>query len=167
MRKVFTLIAFAALASAALSRTTAQAQGNASLPSQAEEHRAEATAPTHFDRTTIPLRDMVPTKAMPEQARGGRDFEPGRPAPVGNTNPSVIDPLAAKSVFQPSAVESPRASTTGTGVDPNYRVAPPDTTGDVGPNHYVQWVNLRYSVYNLTRGASNEITGFTLAGGFP
>mgnify|MGYP003351309569 CR=1 FL=1 len=42
-------------------------------------------------------------------------------------------------------------------------VAPPDTTGDLGPNHYVQWVNLRYAVYNVTRGASNEITGFTLA----
>src|SRR5437763_15367537 len=27
-------------------------------------------------------------------------------------------------------------------------VAPPDTNGDVGPNHYVQWVNLVINVYD-------------------
>jgi hypothetical protein len=27
-------------------------------------------------------------------------------------------------------------------------VGPPDTNGDVGPNHYVQWVNLSYAVWN-------------------
>ena len=27
-------------------------------------------------------------------------------------------------------------------------VAPPDTQGDVGPNHYVQWVNLSFAVYD-------------------
>jgi len=46
-------------------------------------------------------------------------------------------------------------------------VAPPDATGDVGPNHYVQWVNLRYAVYTLTRDANNQITGFNLVPGFP
>src|SRR5262249_12317953 len=44
---------------------------------------------------------------------------------------------------------------------------PPDTTGDVGPNHYVQWVNLRYAIYTLTRDASNQITAFNLVPGFP
>ena len=27
---------------------------------------------------------------------------------------------------------------------------PPDTEGDVGPNHYMQWVNLHYAVYSKT-----------------
>ena len=62
---------------------------------------------------------------------------------------------------------TPNAATNGTPIDPNARVAPPDTTGDIGPNHYVQWVNLRYSIYTLTRDASNNITGFNLVGGFP
>jgi hypothetical protein len=31
----------------------------------------------------------------------------------------------------------------------------------------VQWVNLRYAVYNLTRDASNNITAFNLVSGFP
>ena len=31
-------------------------------------------------------------------------------------------------------------------------LAPPDTEGEVGPNHYVQWVNLSFAVYNKTGG---------------
>ncbi len=103
----------------------------------------------------------------PSPIRGGRDFEPGRPQPVENSNPPFTDPLADKSVGSPSALAEIKASTNGTPIDPNARVAPPDTTGDVGPNHYVQWVNLRYSIYTLTRGANNEITAFNLVPGFP
>jgi hypothetical protein len=32
--------------------------------------------------------------------------------------------------------------------------APPDTDGAVGPNHYVQMVNVKYAVYNKTTGAA-------------
>ncbi|MCA1631316.1 MAG: hypothetical protein LC774_13435 [Acidobacteria bacterium] len=110
---------------------------------------------------------MVETRMQPERARAGRDFEPGRPQPVGNSNPAGVDPLAMRGVTSSSATAAPKASTIGTPVDPNARVAPPDTTGDLGPNHYVQWVNLRYSVYTLTRDAGNNITGFNLVGGFP
>lgn len=126
----------------------------------------EISAPVHHDRSR-PLREMFDTKEKPGPARGGRDFEPGRPLPVGNINPSVIDPLVDISVSSPSALALPKAGTTGTGVDPAFAVAPPDTTGDVGPNHYVQWVNLRYSIYTLTRDAQNQITGYNLVAGFP
>ncbi|HEV2834433.1 MAG TPA: hypothetical protein VGW58_03895 [Pyrinomonadaceae bacterium] len=129
--------------------------------------RAEISYPVHFDRTQKPLREMFETGEKPEPARGGRDFEPGRPQTVGNTNRPFDDPLADKSVGSPSALADIKAATNGTPVDPNFRVAPPDTTGDVGPNHYVQWVNLRYAIYTLTRGANNEITGFNLVPGFP
>jgi len=27
-------------------------------------------------------------------------------------------------------------------------VLPPDPNGDVGPNHYVQWVNPHFTIYN-------------------
>ncbi|HEX8852206.1 MAG TPA: hypothetical protein VF754_01895, partial [Pyrinomonadaceae bacterium] len=66
-----------------------------------------------------------------------------------------------------TAFAQPKAATIGTEVDPSARVSPPDTTGDVGPNHYVQWVNLRYSIYTLTRDTTNQITGFNLVPGFP
>ncbi|HYG08580.1 MAG TPA: hypothetical protein VD835_01270 [Pyrinomonadaceae bacterium] len=165
IRKSFTTFAALALCASTLWPTSALGQ-NSDLPAQAVEHRAVASNPTHFDTSSRPLRDMVPLKEQPIP-RGGRDFKPGNPLPVGNANPAGIDPLAAKGVSQSSANVSPLASTIGTPVDPNARVAPPDTTGDLGPNHYVQWVNLRYSIYTLTRGANNEITGFNLVGGFP
>jgi hypothetical protein len=134
--------------------------------SQAGGQRAEASDPTHHDTTRRPLREMFERGDRPEKARGGRDFEPGKPEPVGNTNPSGIDPLVERSVGAPSTFGEPKASTNGTPVDPSFRVAPPDTTGDVGPNHYVQWVNLRYAIYTLSRDA-NGISGFTLVPGFP
>lgn len=133
----------------------------------AERHRAEASPALKFDKTPKPLREMFDSGQKPEPARGGRDFEPGRPQPVGHTNPNVIDPLAATGVGLPSALAEPKASTVGTPVDPAARVAPPDTTGDVGLSHYVQWVNLRFSVYTLTRDATNQITAFNLVPGFP
>jgi hypothetical protein len=140
---------------------------NRELPAQATDHRAEVSYPIHRDTTSRPLREMFDSGESPKPARGGRDFEPGRPDSVGNANPKGIDPLAERSVGSPNTFADPKASTVGTPVDPNFRVAPPDTTGDVGPNHYVQWVNLRYSIYTLTRSPTNEITGFTLAPGFP
>lgn len=107
------------------------------------EHRAEVSLPDHYDRTPTALRDL-PDRRPTTPARGGRDFEPGRPAPVGDTNPFFVDPLAAKGAGPVTATSIPLAATVnGTPVDPTYRVAPPDTTGDLGPNHYVQWVNLR------------------------
>jgi len=139
-----------------------QAQSETAL-----QHRAEISYPIKFDKTPKPLREMFDTGERPEPARGGKDFEPGRPVPVGNRITPFIDPLADKSVGLPSALAEIKASTVGTPVDPNARVAPPDTTGDVGPNHYVQWVNLRYAIYTLTRDASNQITGFNLVSGFP
>ena len=31
---------------------------------------------------------------------------------------------------------------------------PPDTEGDVGPNHYMQWVNIHYAIYSKTGTAA-------------
>ena len=133
----------------------------------AEQRRAEISLPIHFDKTTKPLREMFDTGEPAKPARGGKDFEPGRPERVTDTNKPFEDPLAARGVGAISALVEPKASTVGTPVDPALRVAPPDTTGDVGPNHYVQWVNLRYAIYTLTRDANNQITGFNLVPGFP
>jgi len=153
------------LALAAILSTTAAAQGQGSTVSA--EHRAEVSLPDRFDTTPAALRDL-PDRRPATPARGGRDFEPGRPEPVGNTNPSFVDPLAATGSGPVSARPvSVSATTDGTPVDPSYRVAPPDTTGDLGPNHYVQWVNLRFTIYNLSRDANNQITGFTAVPGFP
>jgi hypothetical protein len=128
---------------------------------------SEVIKPDHFDRSSKPLREMFDRADKPEPARGGRDFEPGRPQAVGNSNPGGIDPLVERNNASVSAYAQPKAGSTGVGVDPNNRVAPPDTTGDLGPNHYVQWVNLRYAVYDVLRDASGQISSFALRAGFP
>src|ERR671926_1927104 len=154
MRKGFALLASVFFCTLLLPAVVA-GQGNSS----------EVMHPDHFDRTPRPLREMFDRGDKPEPARGGRDFEPGRPESVGNTNPGGVDPLVERNNVAFSAYAQPKAATTGVPVDPSFRVAPPDTTGDLGPNHYVQWVNLRYAVYTLTRDANNQITGFNLVPG--
>ncbi|MDX2153312.1 MAG: hypothetical protein SFV54_21385 [Bryobacteraceae bacterium] len=150
-----------AVAAAVALPTQALAQG------RSEEHRAEVSLPDKFDTMRVKLKDL-PDRKPTTPPRGGRDFEPGRPDPVGNSNPSFTDPLAATGTGPVNAVSVPTAAATnGTPVDPAARVAPPDTTGDIGPNHYVQWVNLRYSVYTLTRDSNNQILAFNLVSGFP
>src|SRR6476659_5985633 len=57
--------------------------------SQAGQTPAETSEPSHHDRTTRPLREMFERGDRPAVARGGRDFEPGKPEPVGNTNPNT------------------------------------------------------------------------------
>ncbi|HEV2707145.1 MAG TPA: hypothetical protein VGV59_14585, partial [Pyrinomonadaceae bacterium] len=164
MRKTLVLVVLTALCNVMLLPAPASAQGGAQPPAVA--YRGEMSRPVHFDTSSRPLREMFATKpqAVP---RAGRDFEPGRPQTVGNSNPGGVDPLADKSNAALTAFAQPKAATIGTEIDPNARVAPPDTTGDLGPNHYVQWVNLRYSIYTLTRDVSNQITGFNLVPGFP
>lgn len=42
----------------------------------------------------------------------------------------------------------PSATLSFEGVNNVDGVLPPDTNGDVGPNHYVQWVNLSFAIWN-------------------
>ena len=44
----------------------------------------------------------------------------------------------------------PTASVNFAGTSNVSGVLPPDTQGDVGPNHYVQWVNLAFTIYSKT-----------------
>lgn len=162
MKKINALLLITAVCCVTSMPVLVRAQSETGL-----QHRAEISLPVKFDKTPKPLREMFDTGEKPEPARGGKDFEPGRPQRVENRITPFTDPLADKSVGSPSALAEIKASTNGTPIDPANRVAPPDTTGDVGPNHYVQWVNLRYSIYTLTRDASNQITAFTPVAGFP
>jgi Carboxypeptidase regulatory-like domain len=70
------------------------------------------------------------------------------PAAIGAKNliggKEHADPVAQKHAA--SFAPSPTLSFEGTGAIDG--VTPPDTNGDVGPNHYVQWVNLSIAVYD-------------------
>src|SRR4029453_5934198 len=57
--------------------------------------------------------------------------------------------LLPDSVLQdtPSVTPIPGPARSVGGVGNVNNVVPPDTTGAVGPNHFVQWVNLSFAVY--------------------
>ena len=66
----------------------------------------------------------------------------------------------------------PSVATTGTsfdGLDNRNGVLPPDTVGDIGPNHYVQMTNLSFAVYdrngNVLYGPVNSNTLWSPLGG--
>jgi hypothetical protein len=92
----------------------------------------------------IPLALTVseedPNKIKPKKIIAGRN---------GGTGSNRPDP-----VLQPAeAVASTSVSAPGQnfdGVNNRNGVYPPDTNGDVGPNHYVQWVNLSLAIYSKT-----------------
>src|SRR5687767_15236536 len=87
------------------------AQGQSDV---AEQRRAEISHPVHFDKTTKPLREMFDSGEPAKPARGGRDFEPGRPDKVTDTNKPFEDPLAARGVGAIGTVTDIKASTVGT-----------------------------------------------------
>jgi hypothetical protein len=90
----------------------------------------------HFDRSPA-LRDLprrAPRSGLLHEAPDFRHL----------SGPKQLDPVVQSSPVAP-LLASPAVSFEGIG---NLNaVLPPDTEGDVGPNHYVQWVNLSFAVY--------------------
>jgi hypothetical protein len=91
-------------------------------------------------------REVNPLKAPPER--------PGRPDLGG-----PADPLRQTEARLPEAQATPQplANFEGLSDDDNAavvggRIVPPDTNGDVGPNYYVQFINLIFAVYDKTTG---------------
>src|SRR5439155_8706662 len=89
------------------------------------------------------LRDIP--AVLPSQAAVPREV-PRRPLRhAAKAQAGFIDPVAQTS---PSLSNVPSTSTNFEGVGNVDAVLPPDTNGDVGPNHYVQWVNLSFAIYS-------------------
>ncbi|HEX9801373.1 MAG TPA: hypothetical protein VGC00_14530 [Thermoanaerobaculia bacterium] len=121
-----------------------------------------------------PLRDVVPLEAP---ARGPNREVPLRAAPQRNSRPASgrSDPIRqVEARPDPAAAPTlaPSVDIEGLSDDDNaatvgFRVVPPDTEGDIGPGHYVQYINSIFAVWNVTRDGSGAPTGVTLAHGFP
>ena len=124
------------------------------------------TAAAAFD-VSRPLRDL-PTAARGAGVAEERAERGGGPAAVNRgyagdralqTDAAARDAVAAgdaaSSRLQARAVGPTRANFEGLSNQDNFnllgiRVNPPDPVGDVGPNHYVEMVNLAFAVYNKT-----------------
>src|SRR5207247_9795428 len=93
------------------------------------------------------------------------DFEPQRELkPVAEGQPRGPDPVLQSSTG-PTLIPPPNSTFEGAKNDDNFPflVLPPDTNGEIGPNHYVEMINLVTEVFdrqgNLLLGPvnSNEI----------
>ncbi len=106
------------------------------------------------------LRDLpafVPDATAPEEVREINPRNARLPAALleADEPEGELDPAVQSMHF---ADNMPAPVVNFEGIGNVNGVLPPDTTGDVGPDHYVQWVNLSFAVFDKT--------GAVLAGPF-
>ena len=121
------------------------------LPTQAQTERSTGPIVSESVRhsTSVPLRDMVREPRAPFEGES-RDINPlGRMPKVSRSGLSMGSERMPPP-YPPDLAPAPLMSFNGIG---NTGWAPPDTVGDVGPNHYVQAVNTDYAVFNKATGA--------------
>jgi hypothetical protein len=106
-----------------------------------------------------PARDLAPaTVRAPADTDTIRDIRPER-GPLmldqGFSGDDALFPSAAMLMapLSSASITAPLASFDGLSNQDNFnlyggRVNPPDPVGDVGPNHYVEMINLAYAVYD-------------------
>ena len=102
-----------------------------------------------------PLTELA-RRAVPELAGRPREAEPVRPIPHMRAQLAgqVADPVV-QSAFGGPLIPATSANFEGMGTGLagfTVNVAPPDTDGDIGPNHYVQIVNLSVLIFNRSGG---------------
>ena len=124
-----------------------QGRPDVALPPAATARQHAATAPavvtaSRHDQSPA-LRMIAPRPSgLKAQRRGPLPLRPQRKG-------EVQSPDAALQTAPPSAT-APATIINFEGVNNVDGVLPPDTNGDIGPNHYVQWVNKTLAIYSRT-----------------
>jgi len=101
------------------------------------------------------LRELAANRQVPEvsedeEAKEVR--EEGAPEAPGDTG-FTGDTVVQSTIPSVAAISGPMANFEGLSNQDNanifgFRVNPPDTVGDVGPNHYVEMINLVFAIYD-------------------
>jgi uncharacterized repeat protein (TIGR01451 family) len=163
LRKVSIVVAAVAASALPLSGSQAATGAAGGSSGAAGEVQPVVTLPVAFGES-LPVSDLeeVIPPADPTELVGEEEEE-ALPRPTGDGSYAGPDPA-----LQPGGAGSgiPPTSQNFEGIDIGesssdgvFIGAPPDTNGDVGPNHYVQTVNTAFAVYSKT--------GERLAGPFP
>ena len=126
---------------------------------------------------TIPLRDMPADTGVYDKARSMRSER--AKVEVGETNvrairtiePGVVPDVdgalslqnhgIAPQVLPPPTLVFDGVSNADNAALFGFHVSPPDTNGDVGPNHYVQVVNLALRVFNKSGAPAGPAVKFS------
>jgi hypothetical protein len=149
-RKVRTLRLFGVGALLAAVLTAVGATHAVSGPAKTGPKFTEAVA---YD-VSKPLRVLAKTEKASARDRTAR-LSPERGATVKDAGFSGDPAVEATSPAATAAIGDTIANFEGLGQQDNFnllarRVNPPDPVGDVGPNHYVEMVNLTFAVYSKT-----------------
>jgi hypothetical protein len=96
-----------------------------------------------------PLREMAQGRITPDADNPGDEEDEGPMAEGAGYSPDG----ALQSVLPPTTIPSTQANFEGLSNQDNFnifgfRVNPPDPNGDVGPNNYVEMINLVFGVYD-------------------
>jgi hypothetical protein len=121
---------------------TGQQVGKATDDPKAENHR---------DRS-VPLRDITPIKPAEGQNIVKREYVM-RPPATGTGAPDTAVQSAIGAAAAPalgSSFDGVGQGFTGPAGTFTVNSAPPDTNGQVGPNHYVQIVNSAFAIFSKT-----------------
>jgi hypothetical protein len=153
LRRAFPIVLVAA-AVAAVSAGTTQAGSQVKGP--------KFTEAVAFD-VSKPFSELAKgTGEMTLPASSGKDSDSEPSAVGGGGLNALFSPLAAitgsttwNAQLAPAAIPATLANFEGISNQDNFnifggRVNPPDPVGDVGPNHYVEMVNLAFAVYSKT-----------------
>jgi hypothetical protein len=142
------------------------ALGDGSVGAQTAELNPVVRSASRWD-TSPPLVDIAlkqPEMLAPDQALEIPLHSLPKPLLEGAV--PEVDSVVQKSL---PGVSAPPTIANFEGLDNVNNVLPPDTNGDIGPNHYVQIVNLSFAVYdrngNLLLGPLNNNTIFQGFGG--
>src|SRR5687768_5637925 len=116
-----------------------------------------------------PLRDMAPG-ALPSLVKEEADHERAFPS-AGPFGPRDVDPIVQSIVGKGGTFsmggEVPNPNVSFDAFTNLCGCSPPDSDGDVGPNHYVVMVNLHFAIYNKTGGLLfGPVANNTLWAGF-
>jgi len=103
------------------------------------------------------MRDVAPGAARAMGGGPDREIRPDRGPVAQDTGHDPDGALQATGAARIAAasIEAPLANFEGISNQDNFnifgfRVNPPDPMGDVGPNHYVEMINLAWAVYDKT-----------------
>jgi hypothetical protein len=120
-----------------------------------------------FDKTP-PLRDMEIIEPYPLDNSWKEGIIKNESVGYGDnlTVQEETDPFTVQSKMGSKSVKGPIVNLDGTG---NVNgVYPPDTDGDVGPDHYVQMINLSFAIYDKTGNKLyGPVANSTLWSNFP
>lgn len=174
MKKHLKLLFFFAAWIFAVGWAMSDGRTTATSPMAGRGHSGHAQSVT-AQAAVSPEGPLVTETAPPQLSRPVRDIPVAQPEPILETelnprqNPFVNFPLDFPNISGPidpllqtgatNYGRTPTPTLTFEGVDNFCACSPPDTIGDVGPNHYVQMVNA--TLFNIYDKDGNLLTGPT------